>query len=221
MDIDKAVERIADEYRAEGYQVTVRPNDAQVPSFAVGFHLDLLATKSDERVLVQVKKHREDLQKDPQSMHVADVVNAQPGWRLDLVVLNGDSATEKLARELPEPSVDAILRNLDHAEDSARTGDHDSAFIIAWAALEAAMRRAARSAGIQLQNISPLFLLSTLYSNGLLERSEFDQLSGYLRFRDAIVHGLEAPKLDAIVPQYVASTARKLLAEAGQTQVSR
>jgi hypothetical protein len=210
MEYDKAVEVVADRYRSEGYQVTVRPKDNQVPEFAAGLNADLLATKDDEHVFVQVKENREGLRDDVATSNIADVVNARPGWRLDLVVLNGDS-TDKLAREAPEPSADVILRKIDDAEQSARNGEYSTSFIIAWASLEAAMRRAARAADIEIQHISPLFLLRTLYSNGLLERREVDELSGYLRYRNAVVHGLEAPKFDATPTLYVAGVARKLL----------
>ena len=213
---NKAIETVAERYRSEGYQVVVRPNGSELPSFAAGLHLDLLATKGDERVLVEVKENREDLQNDPESVRMAEAINAQPGWRFDLYVLNAASPADKLARTAAEPSVDAILGNLDYVEKSARAGDHASSFVIAWAALEAAMRRAARAAGIQLQSVSPIFLLRTLYFNGLLEKSEFDRLNDSLRIRNVVVHGLEAPALDAAVPLYIASAARKLLAESAQ-----
>jgi uncharacterized protein YutE (UPF0331/DUF86 family) len=121
-----------------------------------------------------------------------------------------------LAREAPEPSIDAILRNLEHAERTAHSGEYSTSFIIAWASLEAAMRRAARAAGIEIQSISPRFLLRALYSSGLLERKEFDRLNGYLRFRNAVVHGLEEPRMDAVPTQDVVSAARALLEGVGQ-----
>lgn len=221
MNLEKAIENVAEQYRSEGYQVTVQPKASQVPSFAAGLPVDLLATKGGEQVLVQVKESAEELRKDPETVRIADAVKAQPGWRFDVVVLSGDSANEKLARQAAEPSIDVILRNLEYAERSAQTGDYASSFIIAWGSLEAAMRRAARASGIELQNISPLFLLRTLYSNGLLEREELDRLDGYLRFRNAVVHGLEAPRIDMAPTLYVAAAARKLLEGVGQENSSK
>lgn len=220
MELEKAIENIAGRYRSEGYQVTIRPKVGQVPSFASALSVDLLATKDDEHVLVQVKESTEDLRKDPETVRIAEAINAQAGWRFDVVVLSGDSPTEKLVREAPEPSIDAILRNLEYAERSAQAADHATSFIIAWASLEAAMRRAARASGLELQNISPLFLLRTLYSNGLLEREELDRLNSYLRFRNAVVHGLETPRIDAVPTLYVVSAARKLLEGVGQEKSS-
>lgn len=221
MELEKAIENIAGRYRSEGYQVTVHPKASQVPAFAAGLPVALLATKGDEHVLVQIKESTEDLRNDPETVRTAEAVNAQAGWRFDVVVLSGDSPIEKLAREAPEPSVDAVLRNLEHAERSAQAGDRTTSFILAWAALEAAMRRTVRASGIELQNISPLFLLRTLYSNGLLEREELDRLNGYLRFRNAVVHGLEAPRIDAASTLYIVAAARRLLERTVQEESSR
>src|SRR5690348_16007155 len=44
----EAIERIADRYRDEGYDVIVHPRADQVPPFAAGFELDLLATRGNE-----------------------------------------------------------------------------------------------------------------------------------------------------------------------------
>lgn len=221
MEFDKAIENVADKYRFEGYQVTVRPKANQVPSFAAGLPVDLLASKGDEHVLVRVKESMEELRKDPESVRIAEAISAQAGWRFDVVVLSGDSPSEKLAKEGDEPSTDAILRNLEHAERSAQNGEQAASFIIAWASLEAAMRGAARASGIELQNISPFFLLRTLYSNGLLEREEFDRLNDYLRFRNAVVHGLEAPRIDTLPTLYVVHAARRLLEGIGQENSSK
>jgi hypothetical protein len=221
MNREQAIENVAGRYRSEGYQVTVQPKGSQVPSFATGLPVDLLATKGDEHVLVQVKESTEDLRNDQESVLIAEAVKDQPGWRFDVVVLNGHSLTEKWAHEAPEPSIDAILRNLEHAERTAQGGDHPTSFIIAWASLEAAMRRAAREEGIDLQNISPLFLLRTLYSNGLLDREELDRLNGFLRLRNALVHGLEPPSIDTASTLYVIAAARKLLGGAVQEKSSK
>jgi hypothetical protein len=212
MDFEKELALLAERYRAEGYQVTVRPRGPQVPEFAAAFQPDLLATKGAENVLVQVKENAEALKKDADVSRMAETVNAQPGWRFDLVVLNGTPDGEIVAEEAVEPPVENILRRLDAAERAARAGEEAGGFLLAWGALEAAMRRAARSAGIKGGKVSPLFYLGSLYSNGILEREEYDELNRHLRARNAMVHGLEVPRIDAAMALYVAGAARKLLA---------
>jgi hypothetical protein len=211
MKFDRAEEQVAEQYRAEGYTVTIRPRGGELPPLALGLSADLLATKEGEKVLVQVRENRADLRDDPESMRLADAVQQSPGWRLDLVVLNRDSAAEPFAREAPEPSAEMILHNLDHAERSAKAGDQISAFVIAWGALEACMRRSARSVGVELANLSPRYLLRDLFSNGLLDRATFDRLAGHLRLRNALVHGLGTPKIDAAPVLEVVAAARTIL----------
>jgi hypothetical protein len=92
-----------------------------------------------------VKESREDLRKDPDVSRMAEVVNAQSGWRFDLVVLNKDRESDVVAREAEEPSVEALAQALDRAEQAARAGQTTAALVLAWASLEAAMRRAART----------------------------------------------------------------------------
>jgi hypothetical protein len=149
MDFETELAQVAERYRAEGYEVTLRPQGPQVPAFAACFHPDLLAIKGTENVLVQVKESSEELKKDPDVSRMAETINAQPGWRFDLVVLNGSRDGEQVAEEAMEPPLESILRNLDEAERAARAGEVASAFLLAWGSLEAAMRRAARSAGIK------------------------------------------------------------------------
>jgi hypothetical protein len=212
MDKNHEISLVAERYRADGYEVKALTNGVQLPPFAAGFRLDLFATKAGEKVLVQVKQGQKDLEKDSTTADMARVINAQPGWRFDLVVLGDEDAIERIVREGEEPSAESLSLLLDHAERTAKAGDTPSAFIRAWAALEAAMRRAARTAALEVASASPLFLLGALYSNGLLERQEYDELNNYLRLRNAVVHGLEVPAIDSTVPLYVASVARKLLA---------
>jgi REase_AHJR-like len=212
MEFENELARVAERYRSEGFEVTMDPQPGQLPAFAVGFQPDMLATKDGLKVLVQVKKDQEELRRDPDTSRMADVINAQPGWRFDLVVLNRDAESERIIKDATEPSIEALSRSLDYAERAAANGDPATAFIMAWAALEAAMRRAARTAGLEVERLSPLFLLRTLYSNGLLERHEYDELNNHLRLRNAVVHGLEVPHFDEAVPLYVVNAARKLLA---------
>src|SRR5260370_38906575 len=111
MDFETELAQVAERYRSEGYEVTMRPGGAQLPPFASGFHPDMLAKRRDVQALVQVKESREALRKDPDTARMAEVVNAQPGWRFDLIVLRGGGAeAEKFGKEAAEPSVASLAR---------------------------------------------------------------------------------------------------------------
>ena len=217
MDFEHAVAQVAEQYRREGYQVIPRPGPDQVPPFVQGHDVNLLAFRDGEKVLVQVKVNREDLQKDRQLVPMAEAVNSQPGWRLDLVVLNADAPAYRVSPGASEPPREDIRRNLDQAEHLAKTDGLPVAVVMSWAALEAAMRYAARRAGIEPGNGAPSFLLGALYSKGPLHREEFDRLNEAMKVRNALAHGMTVPDIDATLPHYIVSVARRLLSPDADT----
>src|SRR5947207_15726571 len=99
MDFDKDLQRIADQYRKEGYAVITQPDKDHLPGFAGDFGVDIIATRGDESVLVQVKHDRAALEADPNVPVHAGITNAQPGWRYDLVVLNEGDPLRRIRRD--------------------------------------------------------------------------------------------------------------------------
>jgi hypothetical protein len=215
MNIEQAVAQVAEKYRREGYQVIPHPEPDQVPPFAQGHEIDLVAFRDGEKVLVEVKVSREDLQKDAQLLQMAEAVNGQPGWRLDLVVLNADAPAYQVSPDALEPRAEDIRRNLDQAEHLVKTKGLPVAVVMSWAALEAAMRLAARRTGIEPGNGAPSFLLGALYAQGPLHREEFDRLNEAMKVRNALVHGMTVSAIDPSLPQYIIAVARRLLSQNG------
>jgi hypothetical protein len=103
-------ERVAQRYRDEGYQVVVRPFGEQIPPFIAGFQPDLIAIRGNEGVIVEIKINRMDLSRDHQISRLAEIVNARPGWRLDLVVLEPETTVEKAPQEAAEPSDEQLAQ---------------------------------------------------------------------------------------------------------------
>src|SRR3954454_5486109 len=93
------LERIAQRYPDQGYDVVVQPAEHQVPERIRGFEPDLIATRGNEGVVVGVKEDRGDVASDSRLAHLAEILNAWPGWRLDLVVLEAESPGERVARD--------------------------------------------------------------------------------------------------------------------------
>src|ERR1700683_4166759 len=114
MDTKIELAQVVERYRTDGYDVKPLTNGSGLPPFATGFHLDLLASKGGIQVLVQVKQGQQDLQDDPNTAEMARVINAQPGWRFDLVSLGNETGGPLRADE--EPSLEALSRMLDHVE---------------------------------------------------------------------------------------------------------
>jgi hypothetical protein len=210
MNLEQQVQKAAEKYRRRGYDVIVLPRGEAIPSFARAHEPHLIATKGCEKVIVQVIRKRSDLAQDRSSPRLAEITNAQPGWRFDLVILEPESPMEQ-AEEL---SVNKVEQLLAHAERSAEGGDTLSAFVVAWSGLEAAMRYRARSAGVGFaEPTEATVLIRTLYSSGLLSSAELRRLDRANTTRNQIVHGFVAPRIGRNDVDYVVSLARRLLEE--------
>ena len=77
--VEDALERVAEPYRDEGYEVIVRPRGDQVPPFAAGLELHLIATRGIEGVIVVIKRNRIDL----------CAIRPCCGWRRSLTLNRG------------------------------------------------------------------------------------------------------------------------------------
>jgi REase_AHJR-like len=75
----ESFEKVAQRYRDEWYDVIVRPLPDQVPPFVENFQVDLIATRGNEGVVVEIKTNRIDLSSDRQLTQLAEIVNVQPG----------------------------------------------------------------------------------------------------------------------------------------------
>jgi hypothetical protein len=205
----QAIEKIETRYRDEGYDVIVQPQGNQIPPFLAGFQPDMIVTRGNEGVVVEIKTNRIDLSSDPHITRLAEVVNSEPGWRLDVVILEPQSQFEKAAQEASEPSDEQLAQILKTADELSDKGHASVACVVAWAGLEAAMRRIRDDAELHGKT-APNELMRALYSNGFLSREQFDKLKDSYKIRTQVVHGLVPLPIDPGLVHYLTATARHL-----------
>ena len=116
------LKRLRRRYRDEGYDVIIRPRKEEVPPFLADYQVDMVATRGNEGVVVEIKPRRIDLSNNPQVTYMASVVNAQPGWKFDLVILEPETTVNKAALEAAEPSDEQLFHILQTADDLASEG---------------------------------------------------------------------------------------------------
>ena len=219
MEFEQETEQVAKQYRDEGYVVLTHPDKHHLPGFAADYGADIVATRGNERVLVQVKSSRADVESDPTILRLAEIVNRQPGWRYDLVLVNEGDAFRRITRGAREPSTTEIDQALGEVEKLLQSGQNRAALVFAWAALEAAMRQVCTDAELYMPKTTASELLRTLYGNGVLTREEFDLLRESFRLRTEIVHGLISSNDSLEVVRGVVAVVRRLLT--GQTTSQR
>lgn len=174
---------IAEEYVQRGYKVTVLPSTSRLPKFLNKFSPDIVAESPNESVVIQVKSSNKVRDTDYWEK-LSSVVREHPGWRLELVVNN----TSKSRR--PETLNKAhIKERLQEGQDLSKKEMLAASLLITWSAVEAAMRLASKNHEIDLPDLRPATVISRLYSDGMLERSEYDFLLESMNIRNAVAHG--------------------------------
>ena len=71
--------------------------------------------------------------------------------------------------------------------------------LLFWSGVEAALRYVAEAMDIPASD-SPLQLLKTVYSSGVINASLYEQLNRTMKIRNAYAHGFATPKVPAIRP---------------------
>jgi Holliday junction resolvase len=140
----KRLVEIAREYRKLGYEVILEPKRSQLPEFLASFQPDMLAKNNIETVVVEVKS-RETLSQSAHMAALASVIQQHEGWRFELVVTN---PREKSARIRIQDINDLlttqdIIYRLNEARTLSNKEYGEAAFLLAWSATEATLRRAA------------------------------------------------------------------------------
>jgi uncharacterized protein YutE (UPF0331/DUF86 family) len=214
MDTEQGLNRLAERYRTQGYDVVVRPGTDALPPFAKDFQVEILARRADGNVLASVKGSHSELEADPNLSRYAEVIEKHPGWRYDIYVLGPAPRVTPENRDAKEPSELEVSRSLDDAERMLQAGFIAQAVIAAWAALESAMRHRLRSQGSEAGwGTSPRTMLNELVSSGAISQSAFRDLESLFRLRNVIVHGYSAPAVEPAAVRFLIDTARRLWAD--------
>ena len=181
----RALEAVAERYRARGYQVEVHPAPETLPKFLEGHRPDVIARKQDDFVVIELKVGTRTASAD-RLRPLAERVSREEGWRLAVVFV--DAATAEISESDPL-SPAAAAERVEQADALARQGQTEAAFLLLWSSLEALLRSLAERAHLPLSNLPPTALIRELYSAGEVSREDYDLLLRLLPTRNQIVHG--------------------------------
>ncbi len=207
--VEKRLYEIAEMYKQRGYRVTVAPAPNQLPRFLSKFRPDIVAQKGDESIVIEVIKPTSKSSKQPVAewpivyepiemevkpsgklrdidywKKLSSVVKRHPGWRLELFI------DDPSKRDIPETiNKDLIKERLQEGQRLAEQGMLAASLLITWSATEAAMRLASKNNEVDLPDLRPATVISRLYTDGILERDDYDFLLECMRIRNAVAHG--------------------------------
>ena len=214
MDNNTDLNRLADTYRGQGYDVVLRPGAGDLPPFAKDFKLELLGRKGAGGVLVAVKKNRVELAADKELSRYAAETRNHPGWRFDFAILEAEEPSARDLQEAKEPSDEDVWRTLADADKLVGSDFLLAALTTAWAGFEAAMRKRLLASGRKAGwGTMPRQMLTDLYSVGLLSFEDFPRLEQLYRWRSEVAHGFAPPKIEPDAIEFLTGVARRLLEE--------
>jgi hypothetical protein len=188
-ELDERVYKVAEEYKQRGYKVIIEPSPKQLPEFLTTFRPDLIAESSNESVIIELKSSSKARPEDYWSK-LANTIQQHPGWRFELIV----NDTEK--RNRPETiTPDKIKKFLEEGQRLAKEKRLTASLLLTWSATEAAMRLASKNHEVDLPDFRPATVISRLYTDGVLERDEYNFLLDCMRIRSAIAHGFSGEEV--------------------------
>lgn len=166
---------------AEGYDVYVHPRPPLAPDFLADFPADAIALGHEKKLVIEV------LSPGPQSNAKVDrlqsLLKSHQDWELRVVYVPPTTSQEALSIQ----SAAAISHRLTEMEQLLQGGHLAPAFVLGWAALEAAGRAILSDQFRRPQ--TPGRLVDVLAGRGHLTPSEADRIRVLARKRDMFVHG--------------------------------
>jgi REase_AHJR-like len=203
----KLLAEIAAEYQQRGYSVKIEPSDEDLPIFLAGLRPDMIATRDDENLVVEVKSRR-DVAQATDMAEIESALKERSGWRFELVIDGTESETQ------PILNLDQISRAIQEANHLKQEGYVVAAFLLLWAATEGLLRSIADREQVDLDSAASGYLTKRLYSVGLLARDQYLVLEDAVRLRNVAAHGFQASiTIDAFLR--LAAVSNQLLDELG------
>lgn len=178
----RRVQELADRYQAEGYDVLAEPSKEELPEFLRPFHPDLIALRPDRSVAVEVRA-QDKIRRADYWREFASAVKSHPEWHLEVLI---HAPQEDTGDSISQGEIENLLRR---SAALTQQGEFNASLLLAWSAAEAAMRLVAEKYNVTSLNFGPEALTSRLFSEGLLDRQDYDFLVACLRQRNAVAHG--------------------------------
>ena len=177
----RALDRAEARYEADGYRVNV---DEGLP-IPGGFRADAVARRDDETVIIEVRSaDLSDRDRDRLS-RLAEIVDAQAGWRIDIVTYEPEPLQ-------PDPDREDVIRRVEEARQVADVS-LDAAVLLVWSAIEGALLRLGQQRDLgPLRSVPPRTLIHKLTIDGVLSDNQAVELDDFAKMRNSIAHGLRS-----------------------------
>lgn len=183
-----ALDRAKKQFEADGYTFCLQE---RLPAPFQEFVADAVARRDDELVIIEARSANMEDETRNRLGHLAEIIGAEAGWRLDIVTYDPEVPPRIPAREDIARRVDEARRVVDLSPEAAA--------MLTWAAIEGALCLASRNQGLaQTRTVQPRALIRNLNIDGIISDNQAVELDAFARLRNQIAHGMasEPPDLD-------------------------
>jgi uncharacterized protein YutE (UPF0331/DUF86 family) len=186
--------KLAEEYRDQGYDILFHPNPEDLPDFLRNYRPDMIVSREDEVVVIEVKSRSSLNSSSTQYLQsLAQAVEQHPGWRFELVMTNPGEAAYSTRAEgsLQEQEIQSRLAVVSQLSENYP----ESAILYSWSLVEATLRLVADKERLSLRRFDSLYLVKRLATEGVISQSEYQLLMNSLSLRNAVAHGFKTAQI--------------------------
>lgn len=196
---------IAKQYEEKGYTVIRNPGSELIPFNLDGYIPDILATKDDEKILVEVKTSKAHMNAE-KLLKIGKLVQPHSNWKFLVVTVNEDDIN-KLKSSATELNIDNVFKSLNLIQENLKKLI-TPAFLIPqlWVCYISILRIWLIKEEYVIPDLTDLNILNLAYSEGIIDYEQFSQSKNFLNLRNFTAHNLAHNVNTTDVENYLAMT---------------
>jgi len=179
------VRAIVDQLRGEGWDVTADPPVELIPEQLRSYQPDMIASRGDERLIVEVKTLGSRKEPSADLSDLAEFIKQVLHWQLQVYWLGEDVTPEGAA----------VLHSRARRAEALADSDPEAALMLAWSAIEGQLAQKAAKTEEKPRWLGST-LLGELYSRGSINDQDYQLLRDAYLARSRVAHGRASGEMD-------------------------
>jgi Holliday junction resolvase len=206
----RTLKRVAADYRQQGYRVVAPATSEALPAFLHDCQPDLIAERDDDHVVVEIKAAG-SLKGANELVVLAERVQQQPGWRLELITFKDKDPDAAVI------SADWLERMLAPAHSVAGT---DGRFVSAYLldVLGFLLRGIAVNTRSRAANMAPNEIARSLAFKGIIDEALLTRIEQVFRSQKGLMRGLEPDQSPSVQAGEIETICRDLFAQSQRSE---
>jgi len=212
---DEKIDTLAISYAQQGFVVVKEPAANKIPFDLGDYRPDLVATKDDTGLIIEVKTKTSGNSVD-RFQFIAQEISKHQGWRFLLVTLEDVDSSVIPTTSIELPTWPELENKMLQAKALIAERAVEPATLYLWSIFEAALRKRAISQNIPVERLPSKLLINHMYSQGEVSVDDVDLFREFMVRRNRIAHGAN-DSIDATQLCLVFQSVNRLVTEWSET----